>query len=504
MKKILIIVSLFGIINNSLVAQFNGLLGLPDVLIGVKKTINSGNHNCWPFSLEKAPKLHIDRRYKFRAHFYDNCHYFQHELEKGDGWSKLGKITNRVFAISDSTEDCFKMLVGWRMTDDMQLKLALFFHQDYKWVAHQIHELDFSGDANFSSDLYFSTNVLGLIIQDESSLNALSKCLGIRQSNQWCDSRQLTILRKSFYFGGMSTAPHKMEMRFHDQEVDFLGYQTKFNSNDIMTWNLSEFNDDDNFEYVASTEINGSIRSSDKYIVVNYRSNHPNKEYQKCIIHDGAEISFTAGKKVHLYHGFHAKPGSYFKAVIEPPAMININQIPQQFDEQISYSVENVKSVELSLYIDPTLDSVVYGKQFYVNPRSSIAKTIIDTILPLKKYYAVANFYSGKGSQKRVEGWVTNNRYNDRNSLDNTLNIYNSYSCSIYPNPTVGVFNIRLKNFELVYSIKVLNTKGQVVFNTSKPNNAINIIDISNQVKGIYIILVQTNVDVETYKLVKN
>ncbi len=39
---------------------------------------------------------------------------------------------------------------------------------------------------------------------------------------------------------------------------------------------------------------------------------------------------------------------------------------------------------------------------------------------------------------------------------------------------------------------------------TSKPNNAINIIDISNQVKGIYIILVQTNVDVETYKLVKN
>jgi hypothetical protein len=124
--------------------------------------------------------------------------------------------------------------------------------------------------------------------------------------------------------------------------------------------------------------------------------------------------------------------------------------------------------------------------------------------LPLKKYYAVANFYSGKGSQKRVEGWVTNLNYSLKQNITDVGNPFISSDYSIYPNPSSGVFNMKVNSYAFIISLEVINSHGQSVFTKRKPDSVDIVIDISNQAKGMYILLVQTNAGVETYKLVKN
>jgi len=483
-------------------------LGNSTSLTEEKKTIyNNGlpwfdGHFCNLPALRKRWKFdRSGRRYKLRAHMYDNCSYTADDLNSTNGWNKIGRITFE----HDGSVNTFKMHLGWIFRDDPNtISFALFYHnntaEEKAYVVHKIDERYFT-DANSTIDMYLGQRVIGMIINNEQDYDYDIKCIGIRQDNSGVSVAKNSFVSKTFYFGGNSKAPHTMETKFHDQRVDDGGYQTKFNDCDIMTWNITEFISSDKYSYTANKTINGSVAEKS---TVAYGPNHPNKVYRKCIIPSGADISFAAGEKVHLYHGFHAKPGSRFEATIHQPTKININNIPKVFDNQISYGVENVKSVELGFYTDETLDNLVYGKQFYVNPRSSICKTTIDTILPLKKYYVVANLYSGKGSQKRIKGWVTNLNYGFKQSVTDVNGTVVSTNFRVYPNPSNGIFTVKLNNYELVNSIQIINTKAQIVYKNNKPNKASITIDISNQVNGMYILSVQTNEGIETYKLVKN
>ena len=71
----------------------------------------------------------------------------------------------------------------------------------------------------------------------------------------------------------------------------------------------------------------------------------------------------------------------------------------------------------------------------------------------------------------------------------------------VYPNPTRGLVNIKLSNEEKSTSIEVLNIHSQIVYSTMEETN---IIDISNQVKGIYFVKVTLeNGSNRVFKIVK-
>jgi hypothetical protein len=509
MKKILISLILL-LITGVVYPQFSDDLGYDTGLPGCKKTIYKGFHFCVPGAIPLVRKLDRNaKRFRFRAHMYDNCSYNPETLNENNGWNKIGRIT---FAEDLIYLERFKMHLGWVFRDDpAEVRFSLYYHNDVDdklFVAHRIDEMSFNPDASPLVDMYLGRWAIGMIISNWYNSSDDSKCIGIREDNSSLSVDKDSYVARTFYFGGSSKAPHKMEMRFHDLWVDEAGYQTKFNSNDIMTWNLSEFVSGDDFAYTAGKVIHGSVADPG---LVQYRSNDPNKEHQKCIIHAGASITFTAGESVHLHPGFHAKDGSYFRAVPEPATKINIQKTPMEFDEQITYEAENAKLIELSFYTDQTQDSLVYGKQFYANPISSVAKTSIDTILPNNKYYLVAYFYSGKGSQKRCEGWINNANNASRNvykNLSNTSadysNTYYSNICTIYPNPSSGVFNIKFVEPSSIQSIEIKSMMGQTLFNRVGAFKNTIAIDISDKQKGVYILIIKTEKEVKTFQIVKN
>jgi hypothetical protein len=264
---------------------------------------------------------------------YHDCAYSEDELNSTNGWNKIGRIS----FMKNSSPNIFKMHLGWIFRDDpAEVRFSLYYHNDDNtdlFVAHRIDEMEFLPDANVLIDMYLGERAIGMIISNWDSSNDDSKCLGIREDNTSLTGSQDSYVAKTFYFGGDSQAPRRMRTKFHNSWADESGYQTKFNSNDIMTWNLSEFVSGDNFAYTAGKEIHGSVADPG---LVQYHSGDPNKEHQKCIIQAGASITFTAGESVHLHPGFHAKDGSYFRAVPEPATKINIQKTPMEFDEQIT------------------------------------------------------------------------------------------------------------------------------------------------------------------------
>lgn len=496
MKKHLFISILFIVSLNSF-SQFSDDLGQTWELPGERKVIYEGWHYCLPFSSYDIWKFnHPNRRFKFRAHMYDNCSYDPDELESDNGWNKVGRIS----FMKNSSMNKFKMHLGWIFLDDPnEIQFSLFYHntdEEY-FISHRIDRRDFP-DANLTVDMYLGEKAIGMIINNEYDQSYDTKCIGIRQDNSNMATSQDSYVMKTFYFGGLSHAPHKMETRFHDLFVDQSGYQTKFNSNDIMTWNLTEFEENDSFGYYANKLINGSVKES---VDVQCHSDLE-IEKQKCIIKEGAEITFLAGQEVYLHPGFHAKEGSYFKARTFDPAMLKVIEMPTRFAESIEYKTENALSMELSLYVDNTRDSIVFGGQ--VNIMDSVARINIDSILPNETYYAVADFYSGKGSRKRVEGWIENDNYGLKQMVVNKHPDTDNENFIVYPNPFSGTFSFVKSNGFNVVSLSVRDLKGNTVVKQKITENIeIVHIDISTSPPGLYVLFVETADGTFTEKLIK-
>ncbi|MEA3443907.1 MAG: T9SS type A sorting domain-containing protein [Bacteroidota bacterium] len=81
-------------------------------------------------------------------------------------------------------------------------------------------------------------------------------------------------------------------------------------------------------------------------------------------------------------------------------------------------------------------------------------------------------------------------------SLNNNEKSLAQETCSekginIYPNPGRGIFKIEsIDHDEAISSIEIVNTLGQIVFSDFRINNSIVQIDISNQPKGIYFVMI--------------
>jgi hypothetical protein len=309
MKKFLLLILLL-ILSVCIYPQFSDEMGTSSNMGDGTKVIWNGFHFCIPPAFGKKWKFNNpNRRFKFRVHMSKNCSYTSNDLNSTGGWNKIGRIS----FVKNTNFNKFKMHLGWIFHDDPhKIDLALFYHNNNEkvFVAHKIDARIFD-DLNATVDMYLGETVIGMIINDEYNENYDIKCIGIRQDNTKLTGSQDSFVAKTFYFGGNSTAPHAMNIKLHDLWVDRPGFQTEFNNCDIMTWNLSEFTSNDYFSYYARKEIHGSTKNKND---VHCHANHPNEEYQKCLIKEGARIEFTSGYMVHLHPGFHAEKGSYFHA----------------------------------------------------------------------------------------------------------------------------------------------------------------------------------------------
>ncbi len=86
------------------------------------------------------------------------------------------------------------------------------------------------------------------------------------------------------------------------------------------------------------------------------------------------------------------------------------------------------------------------------------------------------------------------------NASTTGLDELNNSGISIYPNPNNGVFNIMNSN-EKIQSIKILNTKGAVIYRKNKPLGNTIPVNISDYPKGIYILSINKNKKLLNYKI---
>lgn len=68
----------------------------------------------------------------------------------------------------------------------------------------------------------------------------------------------------------------------------------------------------------------------------------------------------------------------------------------------------------------------------------------------------------------------------------------------IYPNPTKGIFTLELNETS---SVLITNTLGQIIFNEKVPDGK-HVLDIQNNIKGLYFVTINNNNKIQTFKIV--
>ena len=267
-------------------------------------------------------------------------------------------------------------------------------------------------------------------------------------------STKNTYLKRVFYFGDTFLSgescltPKKMKIEFRTQHYDWSGFPEELNKCKYITVNISEFESGDEHAFYAYEEMYGSISDAKAETDVQYDTGHPDPVKQKCIISSCANITFSAGEKIILSHGFHAKPGSNFKAEI-----IKKKKYQGYYDEP--------KKLNL-----PPLD------------QSEPCSKLPDSI-----YFA-----------------------REVNNLEETgysISSNNQKSFSIYPNPSPGLFTLIFNNGENTnYAVEIMDMIGNVVYRRDNVQAGNTAIDIREQPKGIYFVKVQVGGKVYTEKVV--
>jgi hypothetical protein len=483
-KEITIIFIIVLFFQSSLFSQFTNPAGYTGRLSASTKHINEGAHNSG-LKLPKAIKYTTsNRRYDFDITFRNNSWY----SSGGCGWNKVGRIT----FIRNTNLNVNKMHLGWQaiLNDQNKIALSLFFHDgpetelmkgiDDNWIAHKLDTI--STETKTAIDMFLGHDIIALIVNNNS--------LGLRKKG-WIPDTKRSFLAKTYYFGGSCGAPQYMEAYFEDQKYDWTDYNVKFNSQESLTWNMSEFETGDVFEYYASKRILGSIADASE---IEYNSNNPEPDRQKCIIHEGASISFISGESIYLYPGFHAIHGSEFLAKTQSPPQIRSLTFPNLISNSLSFSVENVELIEFDLYSSISLsDGSIYSGQ--VIPINNKGVSFIDTTLIEKQYYLVATLYSGKGSKSKLEGWIKNtpinhkdfDTYNHGKSMTNR-----DLHSSIYPNPSSDYLKLCITSSGR-FDIQMYSIDGYIVYDKSERIEEEIIFDVSGYSSGIYYLILKTN-----------
>jgi hypothetical protein len=397
------------------------------------------------------------RRYTYDLKFGDEC-WLPYGYEPGNlwqnclsqpqcnpMWSKVGEIT----FIRNNWTEYHKVNVGWR-TDLMPhtLKISCYFHEvpdetfnsesdlNYYFVSYYLTTINTND--TYPVDMFMSLGTLALIVN--------SHAVAIRKPGMIPGEKD-SYLTRTFYFGdvGECVTPTNISVTFSNQTHDENGFENALNSCYFITWNITEFESGDVGDFYAEEWIRGSIPNeiaTNEFI--QYHENHPNKIRQKCWIKSGADITFSSGESVKLYPGFHALPGSNFRAYID------INK-----KKDIS---SNTLPVRLNL--------------------PPIGESFVDTL-------------------------TTNTDFVRINSLTDVEYIRSTKSFRIYPNPHPGIFTIEWNDETISeFIIQVFNMMGKPVYTRQHAQPGKTQVDISNQAKGIYFVKLQAGDKVIKEKVV--
>ncbi len=407
----------------------------------------------------------VARRYKFNIALWNEMYQIKGKEDKIFGcwptltcqsckacsisWNKIGRIT----FVHNASSNNFKLHLGWKADpeQDHVLKFAAYFHEAFKinWIGsmkdyHVRHYVNSAHtDTELYIDMFMSLGTIALIVGDKAVVCRRPGMIpGPKESN----------LKRTFYFGDdwlpdaeNCVTPTSMAVEFRDQEYDKSGFVEKLNNCKKITVNLSEFESGDEQVFYAYEEMLGSILDPSD---VNFEEGHPEPIKQKCIISSGADITFSAGEKVILYPGFHAKPGSHFQAKI-----VKKKKYPGYYDEP--------KKLNL-----PPLD------------QSGTCSKLYDSV-----YFA--------GEINKLEENVKEGYF------------YNKEGFVIYPNPSSGLFTLRFDDGETdSYSVEVRNVVGKVVFVNKDIHTEVSAIDISKEPAGIYFVKISAGGKIYTEKVV--
>ena len=97
---------------------------------------------------------------------------------------------------------------------------------------------------------------------------------------------------------------------------------------------------------------------------------------------------------------------------------------------------------------------------------------------------------------------VTNTTLNTIKSTTSIKEIKNENEISIYPNPSSGIFTVALGNLDRNCKVEVLNSFGQIVYESAIENQTAATIDLSRQAKGMYFIKVRSKNGVGIRKVI--
>jgi hypothetical protein len=75
------------------------------------------------------------------------------------------------------------------------------------------------------------------------------------------------------------------------------------------------------------------------------------------------------------------------------------------------------------------------------------------------------------------------------NALNISIDIEADKALYLYPNPTNGILNIQIENWNKDFSVTIFNQVGETIFKSIKQK----LIDVKNFAKGIYFVTIRTN-----------
>ncbi len=479
-------------------------------LTDITKEVSYSYSQIWPpvicqssviTLLKKKKESSENRRFRFTANFSSNS---WNNPNEDCGYSKLGRL-----AFKDSEKggwNKYKVHLGWRSAkEEGKLWFALYFHNqdDEKWVWNKFAYGYVNEDIYV--DMFLGKDILALIVDN--------KCIGIRYKNYIPEEIGKSALARTFFYGGSCCPPdNTMSVNFSNQLYDYSGYS--FNSQDYMTWNLSEFVNGDKGKFYAKKLVNGSIKNpADVGSKVTITK-------QKCIIDAGADITFGSKERIVLHPGFHAKYGSYFRAAI--CNQIVIKSVPEKYEYPLCYTVENAESAVVSIYYQEwsglewefigSLTGTFIGNEVCFEPKAVLPPTgtykleatftnkCMD-IMSIELYEVingktVSSVDTLNKQSKIIDNYILNEKQSQFKNHKKRI--------TLFPNPTqTGLFTLRFNDgVSKSYSVEVRNTTGNTVFRQDDVHDNAIAVDIRNKPKGLYIVKVTAGNKVFTEKVI--
>ena len=177
------------------------------------------------------------------------------------------------------------------------------------------------------------------------------------------------------------------------------------------------------------------------------------------------------------------------------------------YDLQFAYKSRGSTFVEsMSVWLGSAKDSASMTTMLFDS--TNFAFAAYDTVMVTFTPSTTSSYYIGffGYSQNDQFGILVDDFSLDVSTITSVSDVKNNVALTVYPNPNKGVFTLNVNTTDVKeLEIKVMNLQGQVVFVKNSFDNISTInenVDLSNNAKGIYFVMVTSDKGVITHKVV--